>query len=112
MAKATWGKTFFAANLVAALAKQGHRVHVIDFDLGLTKLDVVLNQNPDYPLHGVQTGKALSTEAVSDIRKFGRSVDSYRGHPHCPLCAPGCQAALIADENHAWQPGRAGYSAN
>jgi len=35
------GKTFFSANLAAALARRGERVLVLDADLGLANLDVV-----------------------------------------------------------------------
>ena len=45
------GKTFFAANLAAALARRGERVLVIDADLGLANLDVVLNLHPKITLH-------------------------------------------------------------
>ena len=40
------GKTFVSANLAAALAKRGHKVLVLDADLGLANLDVVLNLYP------------------------------------------------------------------
>jgi flagellar biosynthesis protein FlhG len=51
------GKTFVAANLAAALARQGQRVLVLDADLGLANLDVVLNLFPKITLHDVFTGK-------------------------------------------------------
>jgi flagellar biosynthesis protein FlhG len=52
------GKTFLAANLAAALARQGRRVLVLDADLGLANLDVVLNLYPKLTLHDVFTGNA------------------------------------------------------
>ena len=52
------GKTFVSANLAAALARRGHRVLVLDADLGLANLDVVLNLYPKLTLHDVITGKA------------------------------------------------------
>jgi flagellar biosynthesis protein FlhG len=58
------GKTFVSANLAAALAKRGHRVLVLDADLGLANLDVVLNLYPKITLHDVFTGKAKLEEAV------------------------------------------------
>ncbi len=58
------GKTFVAANLAAALARQGRRVLVLDADLGLANLDVVLNLFPKITLHDVFTGKATLAEAV------------------------------------------------
>ena len=58
------GKTFVAANLAAALARQGQRVLVLDADLGLANLDVVLNLFPKITLHDVFTGKHSLDEAI------------------------------------------------
>jgi flagellar biosynthesis protein FlhG len=58
------GKTFFSANLAAALARQGERVLVLDADLGLANLDVVLNLHPKITLHDVFTGKASLEDAI------------------------------------------------
>ncbi len=58
------GKTFFSANLAAALAKRGQRVVVLDADLGLANLDVVLNLHPKVTLHDVFTAKARLEEAL------------------------------------------------
>ena len=58
------GKTFVAANLAAALARQGERVLVLDADLGLANLDVVLNLAARITLHDVFTGRATLDEAL------------------------------------------------
>ena len=58
------GKTFFSANLAAALASRGEKVLVLDADLGLANLDVVLNLHPKITLHDVFTGKATLEDAV------------------------------------------------
>ena len=58
------GKTFVSANLAAALARRGHRVLVLDADLGLANLDVVLNLHPKTTLHDVFTGKAKLDDAI------------------------------------------------
>ena len=58
------GKTFVSANLAAALVKRGHKVLVLDADLGLANLDVVLNLYPKITLHDVFTGKAKLEEAI------------------------------------------------
>ena len=58
------GKTFVSANLAAALAKRGHRVLVLDADLGLANLDVVLNLYPKITLHDVFTGKSSLDDAI------------------------------------------------
>jgi flagellar biosynthesis protein FlhG len=58
------GKTFVAANLAAALARQGQRVLVLDADLGLANLDVVLNLFPKITLHEVFAGTAKLADAI------------------------------------------------
>jgi len=58
------GKTFFSANLAAALARRGERVLVLDADLGLANLDVVLNLHPKITLHDVFTGKSSLEDAI------------------------------------------------
>jgi flagellar biosynthesis protein FlhG len=58
------GKTFAAANLAAALARQGERVLVLDADLGLANLDVVLNLYPKLTLHDVFTGQTRLEDAI------------------------------------------------
>ena len=58
------GKTFVSANLAAALARRGHRVLVLDADLGLANLDVVLNLYPKVTLHDVFTKKAQLEQAI------------------------------------------------
>jgi flagellar biosynthesis protein FlhG len=58
------GKTFVAANLAAALARQGRRVLVLDADLGLANLDVVLNLYPKITLHDVFSGQASLDDAI------------------------------------------------
>ena len=58
------GKTFFAANVAAALAARGENVLVLDADLGLANLDVVLNLHPKITLHDVFTEKATLEQAI------------------------------------------------
>ncbi len=58
------GKTFFSANLAAALANLGEKVLVLDADLGLANLDVVLNLHPKITLHEVFTGQATLEDAI------------------------------------------------
>lgn len=58
------GKTFVAANLAAALARQGERVLVLDADLGLANLDVLLNLAAKITLHEVFTGRSTLDDAI------------------------------------------------
>ena len=58
------GKTFVAANLGAALARQGHKVLVLDADLGLANLDVVLNLPPHVTLDDVLHNRRALDDAI------------------------------------------------
>ncbi len=58
------GKTFFSANVAAALVQRGERVLVLDADLGLANLDVVLNLHPKLTLHDVFTGTTKLDDAI------------------------------------------------
>jgi flagellar biosynthesis protein FlhG len=60
------GKTFVCANLAAAMAARGHRVLVIDADLGLANLDVVLGLAPAVTLHDVIEGRRPLDDALAD----------------------------------------------
>jgi flagellar biosynthesis protein FlhG len=58
------GKTNVAANLAVAFARQGHRVCVLDADLGLANLDVLLGLAPRASLLHVLRGERRLAEVV------------------------------------------------
>lgn len=58
------GKTFVSANLAAALVQGGHRVLVMDADLGLANLDIILNLKPKATLHEVLMGTGQLDEVI------------------------------------------------
>ncbi len=54
------GKTNVVVNLAIAMAKLGHKVAIVDADLGLANVDVLLNLNPRYNLyHVIERHKTL-----------------------------------------------------
>ena len=57
------GKTMFAANLGATLARQGHKVVLVDLDTGLRNLDLYLGleNNIVYDVNDVLTGAVSYT---------------------------------------------------
>ncbi len=61
------GKTFFSANVSAALSDLGRKVLVIDFDIGLRNLDLALGMQDSSPfdLADVLNGTAVLENAVS-----------------------------------------------
>ncbi len=58
------GKTSLAVNLGLVLAGQGHRVAIMDGDLGLANVDILLGINPAYDLRHVVAGEKELAEVV------------------------------------------------
>jgi flagellar biosynthesis protein FlhG len=89
------GKTFFSANLAAALARRGERVLVLDADLGLANLDVVLNLHPKLTLHDVFTGKASLDEAILPRRAASRCLLAGSGLVEYSRLTPQVREQLV-----------------
>jgi flagellar biosynthesis protein FlhG len=60
------GKTNVSVNLAVAAAEIGHRVMVLDADLGLANIDVVLGLHPKFDLSDVLRGERTLEEIVVD----------------------------------------------
>ena len=58
------GKTNIAANLALALCQMGHRVVLIDVDLGLANVDIVLGMTPTFNLGHVFRGEKTLREVI------------------------------------------------
>ncbi len=58
------GKTCIAVNLACALAKQGAKVLLVDFDLGLANADLLLGVDPRATLADVLAGRAKAGDAL------------------------------------------------
>lgn len=66
------GKTMFAVNFGATLAKRGHSVVIVDFDLGLRNLDLYfgLENNVVYDVYDVLTGFCRIKQALIRDKRF------------------------------------------
>ncbi len=58
------GKTNVSVNLGVALCEMGHRVMLLDADLGLANIDVVLGLHPEYNISHVLRGERSLEEVV------------------------------------------------
>jgi flagellar biosynthesis protein FlhG len=58
------GKTTLAANLSVHLARGGHRVLLVDLDLGLADLDLVLSLRPRRTLEDAMSGKCSFADCL------------------------------------------------
>jgi len=75
------GKTNVAVNMAIALAAAGHRVLLVDADLGLANVDLVLGQRPHGDLGHVLSGKL----ALGDIIQEGPAgIRWIPGASHMP----------------------------
>ena len=74
------GKTNIVANTAIAMARQGHRVLIMDADLSLANLDILLGLDPDWNIGHVLTGEAelrdILVEGPEGIRILPASTDS------------------------------------
>jgi len=111
------GKTFIAANLAAALARQGERVLVLDADLGLANLDVVLNLPPRITLHDVFTGKSALADAIvpapggfSVLLAGSGMVEYSRLTPEVRQQLQSVMSRVVADYDHVLLDTGAGIS--
>lgn len=60
------GKTNVSVNLAVAMSEMGHRVMLLDADLGLANIDVVLGLHPKYDISHVLSGERSLEEVVID----------------------------------------------
>jgi len=58
------GKTNVSVNLAVAMSEMGHRVMLLDADLGLANIDVVLGLHPKYDISHVLSGERSLEEVV------------------------------------------------
>ncbi|MFC7113861.1 cell division ATPase MinD [Natronoarchaeum sp. GCM10025703] len=71
------GKTTTTVNLGTALAGAGHKVVLVDTDLGMANLAGFVNLSPDGPtLHDVLSGDATVTEATYEVAERIGAVPS------------------------------------
>jgi flagellar biosynthesis protein FlhG len=78
------GKTSLTVNLAAALASMGHRVGIVDADLGLGNVDVMLGLTPRMHLGAVIAGDKSVAEILADgshgirVAAAGSGIPSLR----------------------------------
>lgn len=59
------GKTNLVGNLAVALSRTGHRVVIIDADVGLANIDIIFNLRPEYSIkHVINSEKTLKQVLV------------------------------------------------
>lgn len=58
------GKTNISVNLAVGLARKGHKVMLMDADLGLANVDILLGIRPEFDLYHVITGSKTLDEVI------------------------------------------------
>lgn len=75
------GKTNVLVNLAIALQQRGHRVVVVDADLGLANVDILLGMQPEFTLQHVLDGERQLREVVTVGPAGLRVVPGCNGIP-------------------------------
>lgn len=75
------GKSNVLVNLGIALARRGHRVVVVDADLGLANVDILLGIKPEYTLQHVVDGERPLRDVIIDGPGGIRVVPGCNGIP-------------------------------
>ncbi|MBM3203512.1 MinD/ParA family protein [Candidatus Woesearchaeota archaeon] len=89
------GKTNVAVNLGISLSEMGHRVVLMDADLGLANVDVLLGLHPRYNLSHVLNGERTLTEIMVEGPAGLRIVPASSGLQHMSDLSTTEQAAVI-----------------
>lgn len=63
------GKTQIVSNLACALARRGHRVLLLDGDLGLANIDIMFGVRPQYTIHDVFSKNVSLRDVIIQIRE-------------------------------------------
>jgi flagellar biosynthesis protein FlhG len=79
------GKTVITANLAARLSISGHRVLVVDADLGLANLDILLGVSPEFTLLDALHGRRSLDEVLIHTEKGFDLMPAGSGLPEGAL---------------------------
>jgi len=88
------GKTSFAVNVAFALADKGHRVLLIDGDLGLANVDVLLGLSVDSNIRHILEGDADPLKTVVFVEENLGVLPATSGVPEMVALGPDDQTRL------------------
>jgi flagellar biosynthesis protein FlhG len=91
------GKTNIAVNLAIVLARTGHRVLLVDADIGTANVDVIMNVQAPYDLSHVLRGQRRLDDVVLRIDERLRIVAGASGLATIADLTPFDRSALIED---------------
>lgn len=89
------GKTNFSVNLAVSLSRRGHKVMLMDADLGLANVDVMLGLQPKYNISHVLAGERSLDEVVVEGPEGVLVVPAASGIKHMAELSPEENAGLI-----------------
>ncbi len=89
------GKTNVSVNLGVAMSELGHRVMLLDADLGLANIDVVLGLHPKYDISHVMRGERSLEEVVVQGPSGMRIIPGASGIQAMAEMGPAEHAGLI-----------------
>ena len=89
------GKSNISVNLAVGMAHVGHKVMVMDADLGLANIDVLLNVRPKFTLEHVVGGECSLEEAIIEGPEGILIVPAASGVQRMAQLSPAENAGLI-----------------
>jgi len=94
------GKSNIVANLGLALARRGHRVLLIDADLGLANLDILLGLAPRYSIQDVLARRRTLAETLVRGPEGIEILPASSGVPELADLSPSEKVFLLSELDH------------
>jgi flagellar biosynthesis protein FlhG len=89
------GKTCLAVNVATALAQSGHKVLLLDGDLGLSNVDVMLGLTPRYTLEHMLSGERALQDIILKSPDGVQVVPAASGVAHMAALGSREHAAIV-----------------
>ncbi len=94
------GKTNVVAGLAISLTELGHRVMILDADLGLANIDIIFGINPHYNIGHVLNGEKSLEDIIVEGPKGVRIIPAGSGFVNLTQLTDGQKLSLLSEFEH------------
>ena len=91
------GKTHMVGNLAIALAELGHRVVILDADVGLANIDIIFNLRPKYNISHVTSGEMSLVDVMVKTSHGVSIIPGGSGFAHLTQLTEGEKLNLLSE---------------